>query len=431
MNMNLSYRDNRGQLLFPIKDNIYNYRQCTVSINNKNVLRGIHVNNFDKLVTCIQGKILDIIINFDNTSDDYLVPKYYYLDPNTELFQILVPKCYGHAFISLEDNSILQYHFNGVFNDAETSHYHYLDPYINIQLPKEINKNMLIISDKDNKLNFVKPIDYIIFGPNGFLGSNIIKNLKKKCKNYIASNLRLNEINEINELFTTYRPKYVINCAGLTGNPNIFWCDEHKTETMETNVTYQLTMASLCKAQGIHLTILGSAGIFKNDKMYTEADNGNNYSNFYGECRIMLENMVKYYDNVLYLRINYPISDNPSQKNLLTKLLKYETIDSIDVSITYIDDLIPLLFDMVEQNETGVCNFTNPGKMNIVDIIKTYNNQDLSQTKNIKINSIANPATSQTRSFAVLETNKLLKYNPLHISDAIELCCKNYVKNIV
>ena len=59
--MTNSFTDKRGYLMFPIKDN-FNFKQCTISHNKKNVFRGIHINNFDKLVTCIQGKIMDIIL---------------------------------------------------------------------------------------------------------------------------------------------------------------------------------------------------------------------------------------------------------------------------------------------------------------------------------------------------------------------------------
>ena len=75
--MNKSYLDNRGKLFFPVKTQLQVFKQCTVSVNKQFVFRGIHINNFAKLVTCIQGKILDIIINFDKTADDYLVPKYF------------------------------------------------------------------------------------------------------------------------------------------------------------------------------------------------------------------------------------------------------------------------------------------------------------------------------------------------------------------
>jgi dTDP-4-dehydrorhamnose reductase/dTDP-4-dehydrorhamnose 3,5-epimerase-like enzyme len=430
--MNKSYLDNRGKLFFPVKNQLQVFKQCTVSVNKQFVFRGIHINNFAKLVTCIQGKILDIIINFDKTADDYLVPKYFKLDPNTELFEILVPKGYGHAFLSLEPESILIYHLEGEFIDSETTHIHYLDPFINIVLPPQVNKNNIIVSEKDDIKHFVKPIDYIVFGTNGFLGSNIVSLLKTETKNFITSDLRLHETDKIRELFLLYKPKYVINCAGITGTPNIFWCDEHKTETIENNITYQLTMAAICKEYGIHLTIFGSGGIFNNDnKVYLETDNGNNFTNYYGECRILLETLVKHYDNVLYLRINYPISSKSSNKNLLTKLLSYKSIDFVELSVTYIDNLFPILFKMIEKSEAGICNFTNPGQINLLDIINIYN-----ETTNSQINPIINPIINNTnhldletnkRSFARLYSDKLTKYEPLDIKTAIKDCCKKYI----
>lgn len=425
--MNKPYLDNRGKLFFPVKNQVF--KQCTVSINKQFVFRGIHINNFAKLVTCIQGKILDIIINFDKTAEDYLVPKYYYLDPNTDLFEILIPKGYGHAFLSLESESILIYHLEGEFIDNETVHIHYLDPFINITLPSIVNKHNLIISEKDDIKHFVKPIDYIIFGPNGFLGSNIVSLLKENDTNFITSNLRLHELDKIRELFLLYKPKYVINCAGITGSPNIFWCDNHKTETIEHNITYQLTMAAICKEYNIHLTIFGSGGIFNNDeKIYIESDIGNNFTNYYGECRILLESMAKQYNNVLYLRINYPISSKSSNKNLLTKLLSYKSIDNVELSITYIDNLFPILFKMIEANENGICNFTNPGYITLPDIINIYNS--ITGNNDSKINPVINPVTNQNdinkRSFAKLYSDKLTKYEPLDINTAIKECCEKY-----
>ena len=138
---NLIFTDTRGQLIFPIKNSNFEFKEFTVSINKKNVFRGIHINDFEKLVTCIQGKILDIVIN---TSGEIT---YYNLLPGD---QILIPRNYGHAFLSLEENSILLYHFNGVFESAKFIHYSH-----HLKLPDNV-----IISEKDNKLY---QTDYDIF----------------------------------------------------------------------------------------------------------------------------------------------------------------------------------------------------------------------------------------------------------------------------
>lgn len=415
--MNNSFIDNRGKLLFPIKNNTYNFNECTVSINYKNVFRGIHINQFDKLVTCVSGKVLDIIINFNENEEDYLIPKYYTLDPRTDLYEILVKKNHGHGFLSLDDNSILVYHFNGNFTDNGTRFIHYLDPYIKINLPI----NNPIISDKDNIKTFIKPVDYIVLGSTGFLGSNVIKCLKQENKNYITTDLRLQSTEEISKYLDIYKPKYVINCAGLTGVPNIFWCDDHKIETIETNITYQLTLAKICSDKNIHLTVFGSGGIFKNDKIYTENDEGNYKNNFYSESRIYLENIIKHYKNILYLRINYPISSEKNNKNLLTKLITYKCIESIELSITYIDNLFPILIKMIEDNENGICNFTNPGSIKLPEILNIYKS-----LTNHEFN-IMDPINNN-RSMPLLECNKINKYNPMNIIDGIKLCCLEYIE---
>lgn len=414
------YNDNRGILYFPIKNNDFVSKECTISTNKLNVFRGIHINNFDKLVTCISGKILDIIINFNDTDDDYLIPKYYTLDPLTDNFQIFIPKNYGHCFLSLEENSTLVYHFNDVFSNETTKHINYLDPFLKIKLPI---KNP-IISEKDAEVNFIKPIDYIVFGYNGFLGKNIINVLKNKKKIYIESDLRLCEFHKIEEIIKLYKPKYVINCAGLTGNPNIFWCDYNKTETIETNIIFQMTMVKICNDNNVHLTTIGSGGIFNNDKFYSEEDEGNYNNNFYSKSRIYLENMIKHYKNVLHLRINYPISNNISNKNLLTKLLSYNEINDVEISITYIDELFEILINMIENNETGICNFVNNGSIYLSKILEIYNKHSI-----LKKDFIISNKQNNDRSYAKLKIGMLQKYNIMDINNAIENCVFNYIKN--
>jgi hypothetical protein len=182
-------------------------------------------------------------------------------------------------------------------------------------------------------------------------------------------------------------------------------------------------LAKLCNDKNIHLTCFGSGGIFNNDRVYSEEDEGNYKNIFYSESRIYLENIIKHYNNVLYLRINYPISSYKTNKNLLTKLLTYTNIESIELSITYIDNLFPILFQMIENIENGVCNFINPGSINLSEILKIYNNYT-----HHEYNVIDVPINS-SRSFARLESNKLSKYNPLDIKIAIDECCKKSLIN--
>lgn len=411
MENNNSYSDERGKLLFLIKNDNFISVESTVSINKKNVFRGLHINKFSKMVSCIQGSILDIIINMKTDDKDYLKPQYFNLSASTENNKIIVPPNYAHGFLTLEENTIIIYHFTDKFIPEETIHIHYQDPYINLQLPK-LSQN-IIISKKDNLKNFIKPIDYVIIGSTGYLGKHITNILKNQGKNVISISERLNDIFEIKNKLTLYKPKYVINSAGLTGEPNIDWCDNNKEETIETNITYQLTLCDICSKLSIHLTIFGSGGIFNTSGIKKECDNGDYYNKFYSECRIYLENIVKNYKNVLYLRINYPISSCSNPKNLLIKLKNFTNVSNNKISITCVDTLFPLLSAIIENNEIGIMNFVNPEIISLVDIKKKYNNIN-------NINNNYKVINLDYRYPIILDTSKIKKYNPENIFDSLK-----------
>jgi dTDP-4-dehydrorhamnose 3,5-epimerase-like enzyme/dTDP-4-dehydrorhamnose reductase len=414
------FTDERGTLIFPIKNNNFNTKETTVSINNKNVFRGIHVEQFSKLVTCIKGSILDIIIDFNIDSSDYLIPKYYILDSNTFENQIIVKPNFGHAFLSLDD-SIVLYHFSEVYNKDTTVTYNYKDPIFNIKL----SISEPIISQNDLYAPFYKKIDFYIFGSSGFIGSIITNTIIELNKNIYKTKLRLENIEKIENELLVYKPKYVICSAGLTGTPNISWCETYRTETIETNITYQMTLAHICKKHNIHLTIIGSGVIFNNDKFYTENDEGNFDKNFYGKCRISLENMVRNYNNILYVRINYPISKNYSNKNLITKLLSYSNIDNVKITLTYLDELIPYLIDLINNNEYGICNLVNEGVISLEEIIDIYcKSKNVCNTKIITTNNI-------NKSTSLLEIGKLKKYNVMNVKNAVYACIQNYHDNTI
>ena len=402
-----TYRDERGELLFLIKDNNFTSIESTVSINKKNVFRGLHINKFSKMVSCIQGSVFDIIVNMNSDSKDYLKPQYFYLSASSGYNKIIVPPNYAHGFLSLEENTIILYNFSDIFIQEETAHIHYQDPYINLKLPISVEP---IISEKDKIKNFCKPIDYLIIGSSGYLGTHITNILKKQEKNVITISNRLSDTSGIKNLLILYSPKYVINAAGIS---NVDWCDTHKEETIETNITYQLTLCHICRELNIHLTIFGSGGIFCNKKIYNDKDIGDYYGKFYSESRIYLEKLIINYKNVLYLRINYPISSCSNTKNLLVKIINFTKVSNCNISITCVDTLFPLLSYIIEHKEIGIMNFVNPGTISLVNIKNKYN-----IIKNIsdkyEIMDI------DYRPSIILNTTRIENYNPETINDSIE-----------
>ena len=60
------------------------------------------------MITCINGKALDFIIDLRVNSQTYLKFATINLEENDGI-TVFIPKGYGHGFLSLEDNTILLY----------------------------------------------------------------------------------------------------------------------------------------------------------------------------------------------------------------------------------------------------------------------------------------------------------------------------------
>ena len=116
---NYNFHDSRGNFLKTFdKDSMEKYindslffNEIYYSISKKNVIRGMHFQlppfDHDKLVSCVFGEVLDVIIDLRKASPSYLVVSEQILNP--EGASILIPKGCAHGFASLIENSILSY----------------------------------------------------------------------------------------------------------------------------------------------------------------------------------------------------------------------------------------------------------------------------------------------------------------------------------
>ena len=137
------------------------------------------------------------------------------------------------------------------------------------------------------------------------------------------------------------KPTHILNTAGKTGRPNIDWCEDHKLETVSSNITGPLVLLRACLDRGIHLTHLSSGCIFDGaapgPNGFTEEDSPTRSAFIRGQRRkpTRFSN-----DFPLILRLRMPIDTEPNQRNLITKLAGYShVIDAIN-SVTVVADLL-------------------------------------------------------------------------------------------
>jgi dTDP-4-dehydrorhamnose 3,5-epimerase len=103
------FKDNRGSFV-PIKLN-NNWVQSNISINNSiYTFRGMHLQSSpkqqSKLVSAIQGRIIDIIIDLRKDSKTYKKVDSFILEEGDSVY---IPKGYAHGFLTLTPNVIVNY----------------------------------------------------------------------------------------------------------------------------------------------------------------------------------------------------------------------------------------------------------------------------------------------------------------------------------
>lgn len=176
------------------------------------------------------------------------------------------------------------------------------------------------------------------------------------------------------------KPSHVLMAAGITGRPNIDWCEDHKPDTIRTNVIGTLNVADLCLTRDIHVTVYATGCIFKYDEAhklgsgvgFTEEDIPNFDGSFYSETKGYMEPMLKCYPNCLILRVRMPVSDDLIHRNFVTKIVKYERVVNIPNSMTILHEMLPASLAMAKKGLTGVYNFTNPGVISHNEVLDLY-----------------------------------------------------------
>jgi len=171
-----------------------------------------------------------------------------------------------------------------------------------------------------------------------------------------------------------------LNCAGVTGRPNVDWCEEHKQETIRSNVIGTLNLVDVAYLRGIHVTNFATGCIYEYDSShpmggivgFKEEDTSNFKGSFYSKTKSMVEDLLKEYPNVLTLRVRMPLSDDLHPRNFITKITKYAKVVNIPNSMSVLYELLPISIDMTQKSLKGIYNFTNPGVISHNEILELY-----------------------------------------------------------
>jgi dTDP-4-dehydrorhamnose 3,5-epimerase len=161
------FSDNRGYFLETYRLQKYSeigigndFVQDNESMSHKFVLRGLHFQippyAQGKLIRVISGSIFDVAVDIRKNSPTYGKWQSVLLSSENK-FQFWIPAGFAHGFLSLEDNTIINYKCTADYNASAERTLHWNDPDLNIKWPE----NPLIVSAKDEAgekfKNFTSP----------------------------------------------------------------------------------------------------------------------------------------------------------------------------------------------------------------------------------------------------------------------------------
>jgi len=146
------FKDFRGGYVELYNEELYreagidqNFIQDDIAFSKRHVLRGFHGDQKTwKLFSCLSGRLFQAVVNWDETSPQFMQWDTFELSDENRL-QVLVPPKFGNAHLVLSDQAIFHYKQTTLYERESQFTILWNDPRLNIDWPVKDP----ILSDRD------------------------------------------------------------------------------------------------------------------------------------------------------------------------------------------------------------------------------------------------------------------------------------------
>lgn len=257
---------------------------------------------------------------------------------------------------------------------------------------------------------------HVILG-KGFVGTHLSKYFKRnniEHKIFSQSDLDYTDPVVFKDFLETNDKdiKWIINCSGYTGVPNVDACEDNKELCYAYNVLYPMQVVKLCNQFKVPVIHVGSGCIYSGyDKVYTEEDTPNfgiysDESSYYSKCKHVFETFAKEF-NCYVLRIRIPFTDTLTRKSYFTKLLKYDTLINELNSVTSLNDFDEFVVRFISAKpEYGIYNVVNSEPVKAEEVVQILKGKAI-VNPNWRFIELKDLNTKANRSNCVLSTKKI------------------------
>ena len=279
----------------------------------------------------------------------------------------------------------------------------------------------------------------LFFGSRGWIGKQFGDYLNSHGITYISTDVRADDEKAVEEEIKLYSPTHVISFIGRTHGGEYNTIDYLELpgklkDNLRDNLYSPVILSILCERYDIHYTYLGTGCIFSSDDPTTTSIDDDEKPDFFGSSYSIVKGFTDrlqhlYSKNTLNLRIRMPIVNFQHDRNFLSKIFKYSKICSMPNSMTVLEDMFPVIMDMIQNKTTGTFNLVNKGLITHNEILEMYKEHiDKGFTwENFNVEE-QNAILLSKRSNTQLSTDKLYSLYPdiPDIKTSVEKCITSY-----
>jgi len=212
----------------------------------------------------------------------------------------------------------------------------------------------------------------LIFG-NGYIGNRAKEVWGNEA---ILCTERLHTVEDVREQIRIHQPDAIFNAAGVTGKPNVDWCETHQIETLLGNTVLPILIAQAAHDAGVYLLHLATGCIFYGDSPHADGIwNEYDYANpvaVYSKGKYAADLALSTLPQVGIARLRMPIDDRPCPANLIDKITSFPKVVDVENSVTIIPDLLDACRQLIYKQGEGIFHCVNPGFIRHKEIIALY-----------------------------------------------------------
>eukprot|EP00240_Pyramimonas_obovata_P003539 CAMPEP_0118932070 /NCGR_PEP_ID=MMETSP1169-20130426/8996_1 /TAXON_ID=36882 /ORGANISM="Pyramimonas obovata, Strain CCMP722" /LENGTH=873 /DNA_ID=CAMNT_0006874667 /DNA_START=50 /DNA_END=2671 /DNA_ORIENTATION=+ len=398
------------------------WEQVSVSTSAPNVLRGIHVSTYGKLVTCTQGMMHDYVVDFREDSATYLQWCHVVLTAAGGE-QVYIPAGCGHAYFAGKEGCMTLYLQEGTYDPATEKDALWNDPVLGIKwpFPKDFTP---VLSEKDRN---AKPLSercmstlpasgprVLVVGASGQLGAALVEQFgQRNCigtYNTVQTDpayihLDLEDIAADATLGEAWleriHPDVLCICAAFT------WVDgaeSQLTKAFSVNATAPAHLAAAAQKLKIQTVFISTDYLFDGEDGPYDETAVPNPVNVYGMSKLEGEQKVlAACPSALIVRTTTVFGPEQQTKNFVSQVNKALAVEGNVFRVpndqlttpTYSKDLALVTRKLLATNASGIFHVVGPETMSKYEFavkIATHAGLDVSMLQAIPTDSFCQKA---------------------------------------